>query len=88
MCRRESLSPHFTGDVLKVAEKCWEQIHSNIGEAVEVSILIFKRLKVGNIVYCYEQAKYQKIFDEFGALGKLSHLDQLKQEHDSSQPAW
>ena len=35
--RKEALSPYFTGDILEVAEKCWEQIHSNIGEAIEVS---------------------------------------------------
>ena len=44
--RKEALSPYFTGDVLEVAEKCWEQIHSNIGEAIEVSYtkLIMNRI--------------------------------------------
>ena len=35
--RKDTLSPYFTGDVLKVAKKCWEQIHGSIGEAIEVS---------------------------------------------------
>ena len=34
--RHKDVSQFMSGDVLKVAEKCWQQIHNRIGAAVEV----------------------------------------------------
>ena len=35
---QESVSKHFSGDVLRVAERCWQQIHPKISEAIEVHL--------------------------------------------------
>ncbi len=39
LCRKETLSKHFRGDVLKVAIKCWEQISGSMHTALEVMIV-------------------------------------------------
>jgi len=33
---QKSISKHFSGDVLRVAKKCWQQIHPSINGAIEV----------------------------------------------------
>ena len=53
---QESVSKHFSGDVLRVAGKCWQQIHPNISGAIEVRD-VHNTYTVGALIMCRSKMK-------------------------------